>query len=154
VTAFESEIPTELREAERPDYHRALAEIALAEARAEDAIDEFGRSDTGYCILCPLPGLARAHETAGDTDAAIVAYERYVETPWFYRFFGNEYAQGPLLGPAYERLGQLHYEEGDLESAAKYYAMFVELWAEADEELQPRVRTAQARLEEIVRERG
>jgi hypothetical protein len=32
--------------------------------------------------------------------------------------------------------------------------MFVELWANADEELQPRVQAAQARLEEIVRERG
>jgi hypothetical protein len=30
----------------------------------------------------------------------------------------------------------------------------VELWAEADDELQPRVRAAQARLDAILRERG
>ena len=35
-----------------------------------------------------------------------------------------------------------------------HYASFVELWATADEELQPRVRAAQARLEEILREIG
>ena len=53
-----------------------------------------------------------------------------------------------------ERLGQLYDEQGDLESASKYYAMFVELWAEADQDLQRRVQAAQARLEEIVAERG
>ena len=51
-------------------------------------------------------------------------------------------------------VGQLYDEADDFENAAKYYAMFVELWAEADEELQPRVRAAQARLEEVVAERG
>ena len=45
-------------------------------------------------------------------------------------------------------------EKGDLENAAKYYAQFVELWAEADPELQPRVQAANRRLEEIVTERG
>ena len=53
-----------------------------------------------------------------------------------------------------ERLGQLYDEQGDLENAAKYYAQFVELWAEADPELQPRVEAAQKRLDEIFAQRG
>ncbi len=57
----------------------------------------------------------------------------------------------PIL---FERLGQLYDEQGDLENAALYYARFVELWADADAELQPRVGVARARLEEIIRERG
>ena len=57
----------------------------------------------------------------------------------------------PIL---FERLGQLYDEQGDLENAALYYARFVVLWAEADDELQPRVEAARARLEEIIRERG
>ena len=60
----------------------------------------------------------------------------------------------PARGPTFERLGQLYDETGDLDSAALYYARFVELWADADPELQPRVRAAQARLDEIVRQRG
>ena len=63
------------------------------------------------------------------------------------------YSRG-FLCPKGASLGQLHDEQGDLETAAVHYARFVELWAEADPELQPRVRAAQARLEEIVRERG
>jgi hypothetical protein len=48
----------------------------------------------------------------------------------------------------------LYDELGDLENAAIYYARFVELWADADAELLPRVEVARARLEEIIRERG
>ncbi len=58
------------------------------------------------------------------------------------------------LGPALERLAQLYDERGDPDSAANYYARFVELWSEADPDLQPRVQAAQARLEQIVTERG
>ncbi len=54
----------------------------------------------------------------------------------------------------YESLGQMYDEEGDTEQAAIYYAHFVELWQDADPDLQPRVRAAQDRLETIVRERG
>jgi serine/threonine-protein kinase len=56
--------------------------------------------------------------------------------------------------PSLERLAQIHDQAGELDRSAEYYARFVELWADADEELQPRVQAAQARLEEIVRERG
>jgi hypothetical protein len=48
----------------------------------------------------------------------------------------------------------LYNERGDPDNAATYYARFVELWREADPELQPRVQAAQTRLEEILAERG
>ena len=52
------------------------------------------------------------------------------------------------------RLKELAEERGDWEKAAEYYARFVELWVDADPELQPRVQAAQQRLEEILAERG
>ncbi len=58
------------------------------------------------------------------------------------------------LAPLHESLGRLYDEKGDLENAALHYAQFVELWEDADPELQPRVVAARARLEDIVRERG
>ncbi len=134
---------------EHPD--RALGEIALAEGRAREAIEDFRRSDTGYCQLCALPALARAYEAAGEADSTRVVYERYLDTPESFRLSsGDAFYRGPLL----ERLGQLYDEQREFENAAKYYAMFVELWAEADPELGPRVQAAQARLEEILAERG
>jgi hypothetical protein len=53
-----------------------------------------------------------------------------------------------------ERLAQLHDERGNTAKAAEYYARFVELWRDADPELQPRVTAAQQRLQLLVGRRG
>jgi tetratricopeptide (TPR) repeat protein len=154
MDGFEVAVPAELRPRYESAALRARAAIALTELRPEEAVRLYRESDTGYCILCALPGLARALEESGDRAAAIEAWQDYVDTPWFYRSFGNQYQQGPRLGPSLEILARMQDEEGDLEAAVIYYARFVELWAEADDELQPRVEAARARLEEIIRERG
>jgi len=97
-----------------------------------------------------LFNLAVCSEKLGQFDKAIAFYERYVGRPWWVRTIVDAWTLGSVL----ERLGQLHDEQGELESAAVYYAQFVDLWSEADPEVQPRVEAAQTRLQEIVRERG
>ena len=89
-------------------------------------------------------------EDEGDRPGAIAAWEAYLSQGWHVRHILD--ANG--LGSVYESLGRMYDEEGDPEQAAIHYAQFVELWNEADPELQPRVRAAQDRLETIVRERG
>jgi len=134
-----------------PDPHAEMrGEIALAEGDYEAASSHFEQDITNSCYICALEGLARAHDRAGTADSAIAAYERYVTTPFNNRLYHDEY----VLAPAHERLGQLYDERGDQENALRNYARFVELWREADPELQPRVQAAQARLEEILAERG
>lgn len=154
AAGFEEAVPSELRPRYQSDALRAQAAIALAEGRTEDAVRLYRESDTGYCILCALPGLARALEASGDRSGAIEAWRSYVDTPWFYRSFGHEYQQGPRLGPSLEILAHMLDEDGDLDAAIIYYARFVELWADADADLQPRVTAARTRMEEIARERG
>ncbi len=127
------------------DVHRARAEIALAAGEMEEAIAEARLAEISPCRT-RCPELARVYDVAGQADSAIALYTRYVETP--------PLRAPPVRTPMIERLAQLLDERGDLQEAAKYYAMFVELWAEADEELQPRVRAAQARLEAILNEIG
>jgi tetratricopeptide (TPR) repeat protein len=131
-------------------YRWARGQVALAEADFEAAVSEFREMDTG-CLLCALPGLARAYDLAENADSALAVYERYVTTPSFWRLLDlDRFALGPML----ERLAELYNERGDPDNAATYYARFVELWREADPELQPRVQAAQTRLEEILAERG
>ncbi|MGH7539678.1 MAG: tetratricopeptide repeat protein, partial [Gemmatimonadota bacterium] len=132
-------------------YDAAQAYVATLEGRYSEAIDFARRADRGFCTVCGVQSLAQAYDAAGEADSAIVMYERYVETPWIYRSVALDQF---VLAPIHERLGQLYEARGDLESAAKHYAAFVELWAEADEALQPRVRAAQERLQEIVERRG
>lgn len=138
----------------RSELRRVEGEIALAEGRPEAAIDRFGGAFEDFCHICPLPGLGRAYEAAGQPDSAIAAFTRYVETPYSDRFLPYTYPLGQALAPTHERLAGLHDEAGRFDAAARHYARFVELWAEADVELQPRVRAAQSRLDEIVRQRG
>jgi len=138
----------------RIDIDRARAEIALAEGSVDEAIALFRRANTGFCYICALPGLSIAYERAGQTDSAIATLTRYAESPYSDRFLSYTYPLGPAIGPAHEHLGALNEEAGNLEEAARNYARFVELWAEADPELQPRVNAAQARLEAIMREIG
>ncbi|MEE9132321.1 MAG: tetratricopeptide repeat protein [Gemmatimonadota bacterium] len=148
LAEFEQEVPAELRS--EPSYRRAVGAIALAEGAYEDAIDEFRRSDVGFCRLCPLPGLAESYDRAGQADSAIAVYERFVSMP----IRGRSRLDSTELGRTLERLGELFDEAGEWEKAAEYYARFVELWKDADPELQSRVEAAQQRLNEIFAERG
>ena len=52
----------------------------------------------------------------------------------------------------YRRLGSLYEERGDSEKAVEYYNRFVDLWAEADAELQPRVAEIRDRIVNLVGE--
>ncbi len=148
LAEFEREIPPQLRF--ESGYRRAIGAIALAEGQYENAIEEFRRSDEGICRLCPLPGLAQAYDGAGQADSAIAVYERFLSTP----VRGRSGFDQTELGRTLERLGELYDAAGDWEKAAEYYARFVELWKDADPELQPRVEAAQTRLDEIFAERG
>ncbi|HSM35233.1 MAG TPA: tetratricopeptide repeat protein [Longimicrobiales bacterium] len=138
----------------RADLRRVQGEIALAEGRPGEAIESFGRAFEDFCHICPLPGLALAYEATGQADSAITAYTRYVETPYSDRFLPYSYPLGQALAPTHERLAELLDEAGERDEAARHYARFVELWENADEELQPRVRSARARLRRILDERG
>ena len=55
------------------------------------------------------------------------------------------------LGPVLFRLGELNERAGDAAHAAEYYGRFVDLWAHADPELQPRVAEARARIAQLDR---
>lgn len=101
------------------------------ESRPGEAIEHFEAAFAQFCHVCPLPGLALAHEAAGDRDLAIEAHRRYVGPPYSDRFLPYTYRQGQILGPEYERLGRPYDEAGDAENAARYYAAFVELWTDA-----------------------
>jgi tetratricopeptide (TPR) repeat protein len=151
LAEYESSVPPELRgQGSTSALHRAQGEILLAEGLYREAITELQHGDEVGCRLCALPGLAAAFEAAGLQDSAVATYRRYLETPWMQRLYFDH----ARLAPTFERLGQLYDEQEDWEKAAEYYAKFVELWSEADPDLQPRVEAAQRRIEAIFAERG
>jgi tetratricopeptide (TPR) repeat protein/tRNA A-37 threonylcarbamoyl transferase component Bud32 len=135
-----------------PMMHQALGEIALAERRYGDAITEFRRGDleadgrpTGGEPLRIHFNLGRAFDLSNQTDSAIAHFEAYVQTPEFSRIDTDVDA----LAGIHKRLGELYDAKGDREKAISHLSKFVELWKNADPELQPAVADAKRRLTKL-----
>jgi len=103
------------------------------------------RSIAGDFALGLLPDLARAYDLGGHADSALAVYARYVAESQF----GRLASDALYLGPSLKRLGELYEQKGDRDNAAKAYARFIELWKNADAELQPHVAEARRRLEKL-----
>jgi tetratricopeptide (TPR) repeat protein len=123
-------------------------EVALAERRYPDALAKFRAADRMYdgkphaCPECTEVTVARAFDLGGMADSAIAAFERYLS-----RSASNRFAiDADYLAGSYKRLGELYEAKGDNQKAATYYGKFVELWKDADPELQPRVTEVRKRL--------
>jgi tetratricopeptide (TPR) repeat protein len=127
--------------------------IALADHKPQDAIAEFRKGDmapdgpANRCTICLPTLLARAFDAANQPDSAIAAYERYISTPYSFRLFDD--LDPTTLAPTHERLGQLYEAKGQTDKAAEHYRAFIELWKNADAELQPRVTAAKERLRKL-----
>jgi len=152
---------TVFKRAQQPALHDALGEIALAENKPSDAIAEFRRGDVlpdgpaHGCIVCLAVNLARAFDAAHQTDSAIVHYEKFLTTPYFERMDFPLFVQftdptDPIyLAGVQRRLGELYEAKSDTAKAVAHYRAFVELWKNADSELQPRVAEVKRRVEAL-----
>ena len=150
LTQYETDVrDTTQRRAQLPFMQRVLAEIALAERRPLDALREFRRSDTlpdgpgAGCAACVFSGMGRAFDLANQRDSAIYAFEQFLAKP------ANRLAPDvdPLyLAGTYKRLGELYEQKADRVKALEYYEKFVELWKDADAELQPKVQDVRRRI--------
>jgi tetratricopeptide (TPR) repeat protein len=126
------------------DYETALATARDMEVEAARETRDLDPANWADDIIPAFEGLGMA-------DSVIARYEMWMGRR---QLGGRVGADSPDLPLALERLGQLYDAKGDTENAALYYAQFVDMWDEADADLQPRVAVARARLEEIIRERG
>jgi eukaryotic-like serine/threonine-protein kinase len=136
------------RRFDQPNRDAAIGYVALAEQRPRDAVAAFRRSDrvadgpVDLCPVCADPPIALAFDRAGMRDSAIASLEHFVSLPRLGRTFVDAWNLPWVL----RRLGELHEARGDRADAVKYYRGFVELWKNADPELQPMVTEVKGRL--------
>jgi len=151
-----------VRLANAPPWQNDVRELNWEAARAYASGDYEGALRSGRAVMDlraeKMPDRDPAQDAddiadllyvSGDREEAIEQYETWLGRRQLWRAWSDD-----RLAPTLERVAQLYDELGDTENAAVYYAQFVEVWANADPEFQPRVEAARARLEEIVRERG
>lgn len=134
----------------RLQYRMARGAVAEAEGDFEAAIEEYRQTPEPWCPECTSRLLGRAFDRWGQADSALVYLERAASTPSGSRAYGDF----DWIGRTTLRVAQLHDQANNLSDAARFYAAFVELWADADAEFQPEVAAAQRRLEEILGEIG
>ena len=123
------------------EQHMLRGDIAVAEQRYDDAVREYRAGDIGTCIVCALPPLARAYDLADNADSAIAIFGRFVNGPE--RPVGTD---RNWLAGSHRRLGELYEAKSDVVKAAEHYRKFIEIWKDADPDLQPLVATARQKL--------
>ena len=124
-------------------------EIALAERQFAEAQRQFLAGDRredgepASCDACTHFNLARAFDQAGQSDSAIGYFEHFLAVPPPRR------PDGLALAAVEKRLGELYDGRQERQKAILHYSAFVDLWRDADAELQPVVATVRRRLTEL-----
>ncbi len=91
--------------------------------------------------------LSVVYDRADQPDSAMAHYQNVATNRW-----AIPAVESARLPGAYQRLGELYEAEGNSDKAIENYNAFVELWSDADAELQPRVADVRDRIARLVRE--
>jgi tetratricopeptide (TPR) repeat protein len=116
---------------------------ALVEGRADEAIGRLRTAaEKNICASCVLPDLGRAYEAAGRQREAAEAYQRYLTTPWLWRYEPDAIELGPTL----KRLAEVSLKLGNRTVALEAFQQLEELWRRADPGLRSSLQTLRRQL--------
>jgi eukaryotic-like serine/threonine-protein kinase len=127
------------------------AHVALAERRWDAAVGLLREADTRTSIdqRHAMAQIGRAYDLAGRPDSAMVYYQQFLATR-----DGQPDEDSRWRAQAHRWLGELYEAQGKTREAIEQYARFVELWADADPELQPQVSEVRSRLQRLRAQMG
>ena len=125
---------------QRPGRTRVGAEVLVAEGKTLEATEGIRRSEmlpdgpVGTCAICVPMFLSFAFDKAGMADSTIHYMEQALAT---YDVNRMPDVRDPVLIPLFNRrLGELYEAKGDRVKAADHYRQVIDLWKNADPELQ------------------
>ncbi len=153
---YETQVPEPARWTEAWILGAADGFLALRQGKGEAAVAALRQARQATVWTAPVDALlGRIYDALGQRDSAIAAYERYLTTPWAYRGASNPprvVFDPTILVPTHDRLAALYEQAGNTAQAAKHASAVVDLWGDADRELQPRVAAARRILTRAARE--
>jgi serine/threonine-protein kinase len=132
----------------RRDFDRARGWAAIAAGEMDRGLEFLRAGVDGFeCKPCGLGTMAMAHDAAGNADSVRVYWEAYLDTYW-----GLPSIEAWARPLAFRRLGEIYESRGERDKAVEYYDRFVDLWQNADAELQPQVAELRSRIARLVAE--
>ncbi len=145
--AWARETPAVIRDGE-PQRHEVEARIAMARGKPAAALPLFRKfREQSGCISCGLLEIGEAFDALNQPDSALASYEALVTVPE-----AGPGARTLGLAPALRRLGELYESKGNKTKAIEYYTRLLDLWRNAEPELQPQVTTVKQRVAALVGE--
>ena len=131
--------------------------IAMAEGKTDSAVAYFHQGDvdadglpTVHCAACTPYLIGIAYDQGRRADSARKYLTEYVDMRSGGHFTIDQY----YLALTLYRLGELYRDAGDSKRAISYYSRFVDLWKNADPELQPRVIEARKQIAQLLHANG
>ena len=138
-------VPPGLR-ANDPDRFEAEGAIASTKGRYADATKAFRKTRIeNDCASCGLYDLAESYIKNSQPDSARITLEKFENGGGTFRV----YQDALYLAATYQRLGELYEEKGDRKRAVQSYEKLLDLWKNADPELQPIVKDVKQRVERL-----
>ena len=119
------------------------AHVALTEQKWDTALALIQTADQRFAINAKYGYqlLAQAHDQAGRTDSAVVYFEKFVALKDPDMIEDSQFLPG-----TYRRLGELYESKGNSGKALENFGKFVELWKNAEPELQPQVKAVREKM--------
>jgi tetratricopeptide (TPR) repeat protein len=134
--------------AQDAEGRRAMFEsqIAMAEGRYAAAIEPMRTADKRFEVnpYFAVNFIGQAFDLSNQPDSAIVYFEQYLGRPE-----PTLFEAGFWLAGTHKRLGELYDAKGNKAKAIEHFEKFVDLWKNADPELQPKVREVQDKLKRL-----
>ncbi len=128
----------------RSATHRAAGRLEQALAELE-----LSRMETWYGQTMASPLYCQAYERFQRAELLYELGRDREALDWYAHIMETSPFEAPYLALSHVRQAEIHDRMGDPEEAATHYRTFVRLWRDADEEFQPRVQAAEARLAEL-----
>jgi tetratricopeptide (TPR) repeat protein len=126
------------------------AVIAMQEGNPEASLEHLGQArqdDYGITRIHSRILAGDAYAALGRLEEAAAQYDSALSS--YHLNFRDDALWGPLLPYAHRRLGDVYLALGDTTAAIEHFSAFVEMWRDADPELQPLVEEARAAVKTL-----
>jgi tetratricopeptide (TPR) repeat protein len=144
---WEHEVPPNVRAT--ADRFLTRGYLAWGEGEPGAAAEQFRRYyDEVSCMACALYPLGHAYDALGNADSALAVLSRGLDLVDPFRGGTDPLWRAVTL----IRVGELHEARGEDELAVARYNELMDLWRDADPELQPIMRDMRARIARLVGE--